>query len=660
MRSIPARQVHLDFHTSPLIPGVGSRFDKTEFQNALKTGNVNSITIFAKCHHGYCYYPTKVGTVHPTLPEGFDLTGAMMDAAHEIGVAAPVYITAGWSALDAQTHPEWVSRDVEGNLRVAHLEPNAVHAPEDPFPNFSWYHLCLNDGPYTEHILDLTREICARYQKLDGLFYDIMVQSVECRCANCVKGMKEMGLDPASDEDARKYGTIKHIAFMKKCRAILFESHPDATIFFNGCAEIYHPEYHEFNSHIEMEDLPTCWGGYNKMPPRAGFMQRYGKDYLGMTGKFHTVWGEFGGYKNPNALKYEALQMAMYGAKCSIGDQMPPYGKLDIETYKNIGVAYRALEKIEPWAFPSEGTAEVGVYLSRESDADSGLHTMLLEEHIDFGVVMEGDPLDSYKLVILPDFVKISAAEAKRLSEYADRGGHILFGYDSAVEDGKFLLDCGARYEGPSAFDVDYLKAGESITLPFGNAPFVCYRPARKLTLTDGQPLAEVYDPYFSRTFAHYCSHMNTPYTGVPSDSPAVVRKGNIIYYAHPLCTMYRVDGAQLFREVIAALVRQLIEPPYQIILPSAGRTALRYQREQNRYVFHVTYASPISRGRAEVIEDIVPVYNVPVTIRLDHAPVSLRLVPDLDPIPFTYEGGYLKFVIPCVNCHQAVEIQMD
>ena len=76
--------------------------------------------------------------------------------------------------------------------------------------------------------------------------------------------------------------------------------------------------------------------------------------------------------------------------------------------------------------------------------------------------------------------------------------------------------------------------------------------------------------------------------------------------------------------------------------------------------MFHVTYASPISRGRAEVIEDIVPVYNVPVTIRLDRAPVSLRLVPDLDPLPFTYEGGYLKFVIPCVNCHQAVKIQMD
>ena len=82
MRNLPTRQVHLDFHTSPLIPGVGAQFDKTQFQQALREGDLNSITIFAKCHHGVCYYPTKIGTPHPTMPAGFDLMGALMDAAH--------------------------------------------------------------------------------------------------------------------------------------------------------------------------------------------------------------------------------------------------------------------------------------------------------------------------------------------------------------------------------------------------------------------------------------------------------------------------------------------------------------------------------------------------------------------------------------------------
>ncbi|MGN0802223.1 MAG: hypothetical protein ACI4MF_06465, partial [Candidatus Faecivicinus sp.] len=123
MRKLPTRQVHLDFHTSPCIPGVAAQFDKAQFQAALKEGNLNSITVFAKCHHGYCYYPTRVGTMHPTMRRDFDLTGAMIDAAHEIGVAAPIYITTGFSVLDAETHPEWRMCDEDGNPRANNIDP---------------------------------------------------------------------------------------------------------------------------------------------------------------------------------------------------------------------------------------------------------------------------------------------------------------------------------------------------------------------------------------------------------------------------------------------------------------------------------------------------------------------------------------------------------
>jgi hypothetical protein len=60
MSNFPYRQVHLDFHTSEKIEGIGSRFSVENFENALKIGHVNSITLFAKCHHGWMYYPSKV------------------------------------------------------------------------------------------------------------------------------------------------------------------------------------------------------------------------------------------------------------------------------------------------------------------------------------------------------------------------------------------------------------------------------------------------------------------------------------------------------------------------------------------------------------------------------------------------------------------------
>ena len=59
MLALASRQVHLDFHTSEGIPGVGRKFDKKQWQKALRLGGINSVTVFAKCHHGWSYHPTE-------------------------------------------------------------------------------------------------------------------------------------------------------------------------------------------------------------------------------------------------------------------------------------------------------------------------------------------------------------------------------------------------------------------------------------------------------------------------------------------------------------------------------------------------------------------------------------------------------------------------
>jgi len=102
-KKLPFRQVHLDFHTAPQIPAVGSRFDKKEWQQTLLDARVNSITLFAKCHHGWSYHPTKVGQMHPQL--GFDLLRAQYEACREIGVKTPIYLSAGLDNVASHEHP---------------------------------------------------------------------------------------------------------------------------------------------------------------------------------------------------------------------------------------------------------------------------------------------------------------------------------------------------------------------------------------------------------------------------------------------------------------------------------------------------------------------------------------------------------------------------
>ena len=96
MHHLRFRQVHLDFHTSPAIPGIGLAFDKDEWQATLKAGHVNSITLFAKCHHGWHYHFTEKGRLHPKL--SFDLLRAQFDACKVSTSTCLFTFPQGWTA----------------------------------------------------------------------------------------------------------------------------------------------------------------------------------------------------------------------------------------------------------------------------------------------------------------------------------------------------------------------------------------------------------------------------------------------------------------------------------------------------------------------------------------------------------------------------------
>ena len=652
---IPIRQVHLDFHTSPDIEGIGSNFSKENFQAALKAGNLESITVFAKCHHGVCYYPTQVSTMHPELD--FDLTGAMVDAAHEIGVRAPIYITAGWSDLDAVNHPEWRAVTKDGKYATTkNFDETAVYNQSKK--HCAWQWLCLNDGEYAEHIYALTEEICKRYKQVDGLFYDICVLGNTCYCETCKKGMHEMGLNPAVDADAQKYYTIKRRTFMKKCADIMRKYHPHATIFFNsGGADQYRPQYHECQTHFEMENLPTAWGGYNKLPLRAKFFTNTGKGVIGMTGKFHLDWGEFGGFKSGDALKYEVATMALYGAGASIGDHMHPDGEMELQTYENIGYAYRYLEQIAPYCFGGESIADVGLYISDVRSANEGVSSILLENQIDYGVIVDND-FAKYNTVIIPEKVVLDDSGLDALKNYLENGGNLILMADALVKDGKFQIDTGLEYQAAPEYDCDYLICSEkNDDVP--SAPMLCNIPGHRTKVVDAQVFAEFITPYFSRTYEHFCGHKNTPHNKSSQHYPAIAKKGNVVYLSHSLPREYYGYGSLYHKRYFMLALKLVHSGSLQVEgLGSQGRCTAIHQPEQSRYCVNMVYASPVKRGMAEIIEDIFPVYNVRVKLKTDKAIKKVYLALDGQELEFGSDNGEVKFTIPEFECHTSVVVE--
>ena len=653
-----SRQVHLDFHTSEEIDDIGKKFSREQFQNALQIGNINSINIFAKGHHGWTYFPSRVGEQHPHLD--FDLLGEQIEACHEIGVSAQAYVTVGWSAKDAREHPEWIIWRDRDTAPVT-IEMRKKENPHDPF-GWGW-DLLSPEGAYKQHLLDLTEELCLNYD-LDGFWFDIIpVWDINYN-PMAIADMKSKGVDTDDLQQVRDYHSAKMNLFMGEIRKIIQKHKPEASLFFNWSTHYYSMDTYKYrffdhNTKMDLEDLPTTWGGYDKFPVRAKYFANFKKPIVAMSGKFHKSWGEFGGFKNKDAIWYEAAAMVSFGAAVNFGDQLHPSGEMEIATYENIGYAYKYIQKIEAFGVGAEHKASLGLWLSSSNSCNSGATKMLLENQVNFVISNNLNDWSDLKTIVIPGECNFSVNEKEKLDKFLEDGGNMILmgkaGLDT--ENKRFIFDIGADYIGEASADIDYTVVGDKLLKDLFKAPFLNYIPALKVSPKSGtEVLAAIREPYFNRTLSHYSSHKNTPFKLTDAGHPAVIRKGNIAYIASDLAEMYNSSGAKVHKDLFNNVLGLMHgDRMLQVELPSSGRSNLLYQPEHRRYVAHVLYGSPIKRGDAEVIEDLVPLYDTPVVLNVPETIKSARLIPGNVDLKFTKTDAGITTVVPKFKCHAAV-----
>jgi len=234
---------------------------------------------------------------------------------------------------------------------------------------------------------------------------------------------------------------------------------------------------------------------------------------------------------------------------------------------------------------------------------------------------------------------------------------------DGALDESRSQVvhDIGADWLGKGTTVEDYTEVGGALAFDLPASPFLNYAAAGRYRPRPGtEVVARIYEPYFDRTYGRYCSHQNTPNRTEPAAHPAAFRHGNVLVLAHALDAVYYQHGARVHRQFFRNALRLLLpDPMLDVKMPSAGRVTLLHQPQANRYVVHLSYACPMKRGRCEIIEDIVPLFDIPVTVRVPVPVTRACTIPGRFDLELKVgSGGAVTVVVPRLEGHTAVVLE--
>ncbi|SHJ11188.1 Beta-galactosidase trimerisation domain-containing protein [Clostridium amylolyticum] len=713
MNELRYRQVHLDFHTSEYIPMVAQEFDAEKFADTLKKANIDSITCFARCHHGWVYYPSKKTPelIHPNLVNK-NLLLEQIEACHKNNINVPIYTTVQWDGHVAETHPEWLCVDENGEF---------INSQNIPKPHF-YYTICLNSG-YRQYFKDHIQDIIdvVGIENIDGFFMDILFK-VDCNCEHCISKMQALGFDPKVKHERIEYSTVMVDEFKKEITEFIKERVPNAGIFYNS-SHIGPNNKRSLDdyTHLELESLPSGGWGYDHFPATVRYARNLGKDILGMTGKFHTYWGDFHSLKNNAALEFECFNMLALGAGCSIGDQLHPSGKLSKGAYELIGSVYEKVKEKESYCKGAKAIPEIAVFTPEEfytfKEHDLGIPPaligavrMLQELSYQFDIIDSSCDFDKYKLLILPDDINFSAKLEDKLTKYVEKGGEVIGTYKSLLNnESKISSLYGISYEKESDYYRDFILPNEVIGKDLYKEEYVMYLRGMEIKAQEAEILMHSVQPYFNREGKKFCSHQHTPSSG-KLGYPAVTKKDNVIYFSHPIFRIYRKNCARWCKLIMKDALELLLKDklithngPSTIITAlntqsydklkeelgtetaeakhvvgvvsnddiesaSAETTQVKHVGLDNyhndscnhRDILHVLHY--ITEKRSEdiyTIEDIIPLYNLEFKIYVGSKNIkSVKKVPSLESIDFQKLDNYIVFNLDKIEGHSMVSIE--
>ncbi|WP_256760979.1 family 10 glycosylhydrolase [Cohnella sp. WQ 127256] len=665
------RQVHIDFHMPEFPRESITNFNAQEFVSEFVRAKVNVIGVFTKCHFGNAFYDNTVGHKHSGLKE--DFFGEVLTEAKKHDIKVIAYYSLGTDAHAVLHNPDWYQVDEKGQVRGSE--------------GTVWELPCIN-SPYREElVIPQVKEITEKYE-MDGYLFDIpYIHNHYCFCSYCKKKFQEeygQALTPELLETNRElvigFGIDSAARCMKEIYDVIKKIRPEVLVNCNGAWRMGEPASVNATSDYGLwESQPSATGSFLGHSIRARHIRTLDVPVQIMTVRFTEGWGLMS-CKTSEQLKFEFSCIMANGGIINIGDQVMPDGSLQSGVYDIIGEAFSFVEEREAFCIGAKSVRHTALiadnssnwYHDKDDSATFGAAKMLIEGHHQFDIYYNDEfpDLTGYKVVVLPENVKLSAQSIDRLDIFVREGGLLLAEgaatYSREAKDFKLAEILGLNYLERTPYPFAYFTENEELWNGIAKIPQLVEGEFIKTIPTTAEALSYIHWPLtvpaVNRAFRH-----PMPPAGIVSDFHGISvnrhGKGIALYVAAPVFRTYWNNNHFWVRRMITNLLNKFDTDKYFEVEAPVHVEANLMEKDGKKYLhlinFQNIHAGEKSSSFYDPIENITPVHNIEVHIN-DKQIQSVITRPDNEQLVIESTDKGIRFTVPKVHIHTIIELSKE
>lgn len=451
------RRVLIDMH----IPDWDQRFlqhyDPAAIVDRVASTGADAMMLYFQSHTGLCYWPTKTGQQHRACQDTDPVAIALLRALHHrLPVCA--YYSINFNNWAAQKFPDWKLEPAAEGL----IGGGLLHRPR-------YGVCCLNHPEYRQFVLDQLAEIVTNYA-VDAVFCDMLWWMSLCVCRRCRERYRvESGkpipetidwLDPDWCEfQAARERWVTELAI--QIRQHIRDLSADTDVYHNfALAAANWTRGVGFSSARGHDFLGgDFYGGAQEQLLISKLMLNLSPNRpVEFMTTIASNLAEYEQLKSARVLGLQNLTATASGSAYMMIAALDPDGRINPAA---IARCRESFEQAEPYAAYAGGepVEDIGVYFSDDSkmsfadngkaladapvdtpmdyphlDALTGVCNMLQRAHLPFGVITRKQlpHLNRYRVVVLPNVLRMDDTEVSAIRRYVGDGGHIYAsGYTS-------------------------------------------------------------------------------------------------------------------------------------------------------------------------------------------------------------------------------------